>query len=171
MAYVYGHYKADTGELFYIGKGTGSRAWCKDSRNPYWKNIVKKHGLEVRILEDNLTDAEALDKEKQLIEEIGLDNLANLTEGGGAPPPKQKGSKWDPVHVAKRVASLKAKDLEDPSRIERRKLTIQKTAKDPQRNKKISEWRKANPVQRKSQKGRKFTEEHKRKLREAKRRA
>ena len=84
MAYVYGHYKADTGELFYIGKGTGERAWAKDRRNPHWKNVVAKHGFEVRILEDNLTDVEALDKEKQLIEEIGLDNLTNMTEGGQA---------------------------------------------------------------------------------------
>lgn len=82
MAYVYGHYKADTGELFYIGKGNGKRAWEHRSRNPHWKAIVNKHGLSVKILEDNLTDEQAYQKEKSLVEEIGLDNLSNMTEGG-----------------------------------------------------------------------------------------
>lgn len=82
MAYVYGHYKADTDELFYIGKGTGKRAWVKQSRNPYWHNIVNKHGLTVKIIEDGLTEEEAYNREKVLIEEIGLEKLANLAEGG-----------------------------------------------------------------------------------------
>ena len=82
MAYVYGHYKADTGELFYIGKGTGRRAWEKSDRNPYWRHTEAKHGFQVRILEDNLTEEEALDKEKQLIAEVGLDNLTNIRPGG-----------------------------------------------------------------------------------------
>jgi hypothetical protein len=81
MAYVYGHYTLD-GRLFYIGKGTGKRAWVKDNRNPYWKNTVAKYGWEVRILEDNLTEEQAFVKERQLIEEMGVDNLTNLSTGG-----------------------------------------------------------------------------------------
>jgi hypothetical protein len=82
MAYVYGHYKADTGELFYIGKGTGKRAWVLDGRNPYWNNVVNKHGVEIKILYNDLTEEEAFNKEKELIQEIGLDNLTNILEGG-----------------------------------------------------------------------------------------
>lgn len=86
MAYVYGHYKADSGELFYIGKGTGDRAWSTNTRrrvtNPHWNNVVNKHGLVVRILHDNLTDEEAYIIEKQMIAEVGIENLVNLTEGG-----------------------------------------------------------------------------------------
>ena len=59
MAYVYGHYKKDTGELFYIGKGSGKRAWRPDKRNRHWQYVVNKHGYVVKILEDNLTDEEA----------------------------------------------------------------------------------------------------------------
>jgi hypothetical protein len=82
MAYVYGHYKADTGELFYIGKGSDTRAWKKNRRNQYWKNIVNRHGFVVKIIYDDLTHDEAYDKEKELITEIGLENLANFQIGG-----------------------------------------------------------------------------------------
>ena len=82
MAYVYGHYKAYTDELFYIGKGTGNRAWSKRSRNPHWQNVVNKHGLVVKILEDGLTEEQAYEKEKQLIAEVGLENLTNMVKGG-----------------------------------------------------------------------------------------
>jgi hypothetical protein len=82
MAYVYGHYKADTGELFYIGKGQGDRAWSRKNRNRYWNFVVSKHGFEVIILENDLTEEQALQKEKELIVEIGLDKLTNIAEGG-----------------------------------------------------------------------------------------
>ena len=84
MAYVYGHYKADTGELFYIGKGTGKRAWkfSPSKRSVYWKRVADKHGVNVKILADNLTEEAAYEKEKQLIMEIGLDKLVNILEGG-----------------------------------------------------------------------------------------
>jgi hypothetical protein len=82
MPYVYGHYKADDGKLFYIGKGNGRRAWRNDSRNRHWQNIVNKHGLVVKIIEDNLTDEEAFEKERQLIAEVGVKNLANAVSGG-----------------------------------------------------------------------------------------
>jgi len=82
MAYVYGHYKADTGELFYIGKGTGDRAWQHRSRNAHWVSVVKKHGLVVKVLEDGLTDDIAYNRERELIAEVGLDALVNMTEGG-----------------------------------------------------------------------------------------
>ena len=81
-AYVYGHYKADTGELFYIGKGTGKRAWSTKDRNNRWMYTVDKHGIEVKILYKNLSEEDAFQKEMELIKEIGLENLTNITEGG-----------------------------------------------------------------------------------------
>jgi len=82
MAYVYGHYTADTDELFYIGKGTGHRAYQKTSRNIHWQRKVEKHGYVVKILEDGLTDEEAFSREVGLINEVGLDRLVNMDEGG-----------------------------------------------------------------------------------------
>jgi len=93
MAYVYEHYTKIPrpnyiGKPFYIGKGTGKRAWHihgKD-RNEYWHRVYKKYGLVVRIFKDNLTDEEAYELEKARIEEIGIKNLTNLYPGGvGAP--------------------------------------------------------------------------------------
>lgn len=81
MAYVYGHYKADTDELFYIGKGTGKRAWSNGNRNTYWHNVVNKHGYTVRILENGLTDEDAFSKEIELINEH-KSTLVNIAEGG-----------------------------------------------------------------------------------------
>lgn len=82
MAYVYGHYKADTGELFYIGKGSGNRAWDNRSRNKHWHSVVAKHGLTVKVLEDDLSENDAYNKEREIIAEIGVHNLVNKTEGG-----------------------------------------------------------------------------------------
>jgi hypothetical protein len=81
MAYIYTH-ETDAGEIFYVGKGTGDRAYKMEGHNPYWERTVAKHGKVVRILEDDLTDEVAFAKEVALIEEIGLDNLTNITEGG-----------------------------------------------------------------------------------------
>jgi hypothetical protein len=82
MAYVYGHFRNDTGELFYIGKGTGNRAWNNRTRNSYWKHIVDKCGYTVEILYDNLTEEDAFIKERFLISSVGRRNLTNLTDGG-----------------------------------------------------------------------------------------
>lgn len=83
MYYVYGHFTED-GKLYYIGKGTGNRAWSTNSqrRNLHWYRVYKKYGLVVKILEDNLTDSEARDREKKIIKEVGLENLTNILEGG-----------------------------------------------------------------------------------------
>ena len=48
--YVYLHLKADTNEIFYVGKGKGVRATTLHNRNNYWKNVVTKHGFIVRYI-------------------------------------------------------------------------------------------------------------------------
>lgn len=85
--YVYGHYTKDTNELFYVGKGVGVRAWSRDKRSRWWTRTVNKHGLEIKLLFENLTESEAHDKEMKLIQQHGRRNnntgiLINLTEGG-----------------------------------------------------------------------------------------
>lgn len=84
--YVYGHFRQDTGVLFYIGKGSGNRGFSKQNRNLYWKNVVKKaSGFTVQIIASNLTNKEALNFEKTLIcsfKKQHTDKLCNLTDGG-----------------------------------------------------------------------------------------
>lgn len=81
MAYVYLH-KKDNGQIFYVGKGVGYRATQTSNRNPYWKRVVKKYGLNVVIFKDDLTEEDAYSLEMELISVIGRENLTNLTDGG-----------------------------------------------------------------------------------------
>lgn len=83
MFLTYAHFKPD-GSLFYIGKGSQKRAYAKDNRNQYWKNIVKKHGFKVETLAKWNNESDALLHEQFLIscfKDIGH-KLANITAGG-----------------------------------------------------------------------------------------
>ena len=66
--YVYGHYDLN-GSLFFVGKGTGKRAWSKD-RHPLWERYLNHHlsgKYEVRIIADSMTTEEAEKLEAELI--------------------------------------------------------------------------------------------------------
>jgi len=89
--YVYIHKKADTGEVFYVGKGTVrkrrksvdyERANCASKRNGYWANTVNKHGLVVEIVASFISDKDSQRFEIKLIAEYGRDKLVNMTNGG-----------------------------------------------------------------------------------------
>ena len=85
--YIYLHIRKSDNIIFYVGKGHGDRAWFKRGRNEHWNNTVKKHGLEVKIMAENLTEEKAFDLEKTLIKfygrkEMGLGTLVNWTDGG-----------------------------------------------------------------------------------------
>jgi len=82
--YVYQHRKADTGEIFYVGKGMGRRAYDSFHRSKYWKNIVAKHGLIVEFIKENITEPESLKLEILTIDSYrqkGL-QIINMTDGG-----------------------------------------------------------------------------------------
>lgn len=83
MAYVYRHIRLDTGTPFYVGKGSGTRAWC-NNRNRYWKNIVKLTNYKIEIITNNLDDSSAFNLEAKLIKlyrSFGYCE-ANLADGG-----------------------------------------------------------------------------------------
>lgn len=72
--YIYQHVRLDTNEVFYIGKGTKKlkgniyhRAYTKNSRNEYWKNIVNQTSYKIEILEEFETENACLLKESELI--------------------------------------------------------------------------------------------------------
>jgi DNA invertase Pin-like site-specific DNA recombinase len=81
---TYAHYKPD-GSMFYIGKGSVSRAHSASGRNIVWKRTVEKHGgFKVEILGRWKTEQEAFDHEIFLIDTIkkmGIP-LVNIAEGG-----------------------------------------------------------------------------------------
>lgn len=81
--YVYGHFRPGSKIPFYVGKGSKRRIEVT-YRNLYWQRIVKKYGYEFKIIESNLTEFDAFDKEKKLIEnykKLG-GREANLSSGG-----------------------------------------------------------------------------------------
>lgn len=88
MATVYRHIRLDVNKVFYIGIGkSDKRAYDKNGRNQYWKNIVNSTDYRVDILFDDLTWEEACEKEKEFISlygriDLGKGTLVNLTDGG-----------------------------------------------------------------------------------------
>jgi hypothetical protein len=109
--YVYEHWRPDTGVIFYVGKGQKRRAWdCHRGRNRWHKIVfahLRKMGLthEVRIVQNNLTEREAFDKEIALIahwRSLGA-VLVNQTLGGDGPSGRKHTEEW------KRAVSEKLK--------------------------------------------------------------
>ncbi len=80
--YVYVHRRETDGTVFYVGKGTGRRAWSFLNRNPYWKGIAEKHGFTIIIVVNNINEICAFSIEKALIKFYGKQNLSNMTDGG-----------------------------------------------------------------------------------------
>ena len=79
--YVYAYLREDN-TPYYIGKGSNKRAWVK-------KRVIPKPTAndQIVILNDNLTEQEALDLEVKLIKQygrkdIGTGILRNKTDGG-----------------------------------------------------------------------------------------
>ena len=87
MFYTYAHY-TPAGNLFYIGKGSGVRAYKFFGRSSYWQNVVAKYGKpNVQILANWDTEEEAFSHEILLIDcfkELGH-KLCNLSNGGEGP--------------------------------------------------------------------------------------
>jgi len=82
--YVYQHLRADTKEVFYVGKGMGRRAIDKTHRSTYWKNIVAKYGYIVEYLKENITEPESLALEIATINKYRKNGhtIINMTDGG-----------------------------------------------------------------------------------------
>lgn len=82
--YVYVHRRITDNKPFYVGKGSGGRAWDTSSRNPHWENVSKKHGFVIDIVFDNLNEDTAFQCEVDTIleyEYMGYP-LVNMTKGG-----------------------------------------------------------------------------------------
>lgn len=90
--YVYLYVDPRNGNVFYVGCGKGRRMFAhlrpsllsKDSeKNRILKEILSD-GLHptIAVIEDGLTQADALNKEREWIKFYGKENLANLTTGG-----------------------------------------------------------------------------------------
>jgi hypothetical protein len=85
--YVYVHREADTGLVFYVGKGSERRAWASQWRPEFWHRVSAKHGRVVEIVAMFWDEEPAFEHERTLIAEYraqGL-RLTNCTDGGDGP--------------------------------------------------------------------------------------
>lgn len=113
--YVYLHRKATNGEVFYVGKGSGNRAWSKCDRSKFWKDVAGKYGLTVEIYLNNVQEWYAYEVERQLIAYYGRRNtgsgtLVNMTNGGGG-----KYSEYD-EYKRERVSRLISEGKKDKTK-------------------------------------------------------
>lgn len=85
--YVYFHRYSSgpkSGQVFYIGKGTGTRAYSNTSRNKHWHAVNNKYGRVTEIYKSKLSSDQASSLEVEKIKEFGLENLCNKSTGGDA---------------------------------------------------------------------------------------
>ena len=101
--YIYMYLHPDTKKPVYIGKGTRDRAYNMTGHFTHNKHLKKIYGhlksckRYIKIIHSNLTEKQALTKEKELIREYGRIGrggiLVNISPGGKQPP-NQKGKTW-----------------------------------------------------------------------------
>lgn len=89
--YVYVHKRATDGVVFYVGKGSGVRAYRTADRNQEWAAVVAEYGRKVLFLEKSMSEAAALQLEQLTIAEyrargLVLTNRTDGGDGGGANP-------------------------------------------------------------------------------------
>lgn len=147
--YVYFHRKKSNNEIFYVGKGSGGRAWWFYGRSTYWNRIKNKHGIIVEIYKSNLSEKDSHKLEIELINKIGIENLCNHTLGG------EGMSGWKPNDEIRKKMSEQRKGFRH-SNESKQKMSIARKGKSKSKEHVMN--------QAKSLKGRKFTNEHKQKL-------
>lgn len=90
--FIYLHRRNDTGDVFYVGKGTRTkkkqyeRAYVIKKRGAFWNSIVSKAGYTVELVADFFVESDAFAMERDLIAFYGRrvdgGTLCNLTAGG-----------------------------------------------------------------------------------------
>jgi len=118
--YIYAHINPLFNKIFYIGKGVNKRAWSKDGRNPHWNNTVNKYGYIIDILEENLSETEAFEKEKWYIKRLGKENLVNMTDGGegnsGLKFSEESKKKISELHKGKKLSEETKKKMSESAK-------------------------------------------------------
>lgn len=82
--YVYEWFNTKTGEVFYVGKGCGKRAYEIHKRNQIFQEYYNANNVDVRIIKDKLSEEDAFKLEAETIQSYKNNNqcIANITEGG-----------------------------------------------------------------------------------------
>lgn len=107
LYYVYIWYFTETNEVFYVGKGKGRRYKQVSGRNKFFTDMYTSHNCNVKKIYENLTEAEAFQKEQETIKwykENTNFRLTNQTDGGegstGWIAPEEFKKKQSDIHKA-----------------------------------------------------------------------
>lgn len=170
------------GAPFYVGKGTGKRAWQMTKRSRDFKAVHSLGGCTVEIIDQFVLESEAFAHECMLIERYGRIEfggcLVNKTDGGEGPTGQimslesrdriraaRVGKKLSPEHRAKISEGCR-----NPSDATRAKLRSRK--RTPEQNAKIGAALMGREVSnetreklRKANVGKNLTDEHREKIR------
>lgn len=122
--YVYEHWRLDTGECFYVGKGKGKRSASKTGRNRLWRRVTSKldrigANWSVIIVGACLTEDAAFALERARISfwrEKG-DKLVNMTDGG-------EGVANPPAHVRAAISEANKRRICTPENLAKRRASM-----------------------------------------------
>ena len=109
--YIYAHVDA-SGQIFYVGRGAGRRAWSSE-RHPLWHRYVQKHlggQYKVQILRDNLTDQETEELEAAWIDQCSR-HIVNW-QNFGRKTDFEALNRYHALRDANRALILRAKAVE-----------------------------------------------------------
>lgn len=109
--YVYAHLDG-AGQIFYVGRGVGRRAWSAE-RHPLWDRYVQKHlggHYKVQILQDNLSSEESEGIEAAWIDQCSL-HIVNW-QNFGRKTDFQALDRFHTLRNANRALILRAKSVE-----------------------------------------------------------
>lgn len=83
MFYVYEWYNVETGEIIYVGKGTGRRYKVR-KHNKFFNDMIKRHTCESRIVKEFDTEKEAFSYEFERVGELKKIGqcVCNIYDGG-----------------------------------------------------------------------------------------
>lgn len=169
--YTYVHRRADTGEIFYVGKGVGKRAFLKTGRSEYWHRVVEKHGYTVHIVLSSASEGDSFRHEVALIALLRATGLplVNLTNGGEGASGRVHGEETK----ARMSAAASGRKMSAEAIAKMRAAKIGKKA-DPQAIEKTAasnrgRKRSRDAVERSAAgiRGRKLTDQHRESLRKA----
>lgn len=154
--YTYIHRRVSDGAPFYVGKGSGRRAWGSGNRSRAWHEFVADGDFVVEIVSTFQTAAEAFECERLVIARLRSEGyaLTNATDGGsgsggrdrGRPLSERTKKKLRQAHLGKKQsAETVAKRVEKvrgmrrtPEQRAAMKAAAEKRALDPEYRKKIS---------------------------------